>query len=59
MVLTASAEAVVYYLNAGSILCAGPIASSVGCGGFMPHGFQVHQSIEFSLWSAVVGIALV
>ncbi len=56
IVLTASAEAVV---DAESILCADTIASSVGCGGVMPRGQQVHQSTGFSLLRAVVGIALV
>ncbi len=56
IVLTASAEAVV---DAGSILCADTIASFVGCGGIMPREQHVHQSTEFSLLRAVVGIALV
>lgn len=54
IVLTASAEAVVDYVNAGFILCADTIASSVE---LMPPGQQVHQSTGFSPLRAVVAMA--
>ena len=59
IVLTASAEAVVYHVDAGYILCADTVANSVGCGGVVPQEQQVHQSTGFRLLRAVIGIALV
>ena len=58
-VLTASAEAVVYHIDAGYILCADIIANSVDCGGVVPQKQQVHQSTGFRLLRAMIGIALV